>query len=168
MLTRSRATPLRRLPGLRFEVQTEPLVDVLPRMDVAALVGFASSGPLHTPVVVEDVAQFTGIFGADAPLAWDKTRGEMVYANLAPAVRAFFRNGGQRCWVVRVAGSGAADQPFPHPRPGLPCSRRDRAHLSGSGPGPLRRQLVGRPAGQHGPAQRPGCPNPSIPGRPDL
>jgi hypothetical protein len=72
-------------------------------MDVAVFVGFAASGPLHIPVAVEDVAQFTAIYGDDAPLAWDKGRGELVTAYLAPAVRAFFGNGGRRCWVVRVA-----------------------------------------------------------------
>jgi hypothetical protein len=101
-LTVARTT--RRLPGFRFEAQTPPLDEVLPRMDVAVFVGFAASGPLHLPVAVEDAAQFAALFGADAPLAWDARRGETVYAHLGPAVRAFFRNGGRRCWVVRVAG----------------------------------------------------------------
>lgn len=95
----------RRLPGFRFEPQPPPLADKLPRMDVAVFVGFAAAGPLHLPVVVEDAAQFEAVFGADATLAWDRARGEHVRAYLAPAVRAFFRNGGRRCWVVRVAGS---------------------------------------------------------------
>jgi hypothetical protein len=96
----------RRLPGFRFEVQPPPLTEVLPRMDVPVFVGFAASGPLDTPVPVEDIALFEEIFGRDAPLAWDPERGETVSAYLAPAVRAFFRNGGQRCWIVRVAGQG--------------------------------------------------------------
>lgn len=90
------------VPGIRFEVQPPPLTDVLPRMDVAVFVGFAASGPLHTPVVVEDVAHFTAIFGNDLPLAWNAERGEIVYAYLASSVRAFFRNGGRRCWIIRV------------------------------------------------------------------
>jgi len=94
----------RRLPGFRFEAQSPPLDEVLPRMDVAVFVGFAASGPLHLPVAVEDAAQFAALFGAEAPLAWDARRGETVNAHLGPAVRAFFRNGGRRCWVVRVAG----------------------------------------------------------------
>ena len=98
------ARTTRRLPGFRFEAQTTPLDEVLPRMDVAVFVGFAASGPLHLPVAVEDAAQFAALFGTDAPLAWDARRGETVYAHLGPAVRAFFRNGGRRCWVVRVAG----------------------------------------------------------------
>jgi hypothetical protein len=99
MLARS----TRRLPGFRFEVQAPPLNEVLSRMDVAMFVGFAASGPIEIPVAVESSAQFEAIFGADAPLAWDTARGKQVYAYLAPAVRAFFRNGGVRCWVIRVA-----------------------------------------------------------------
>jgi hypothetical protein len=93
----------RRLPGIRFEAQAPPATDELARMDVAAFVGFASSGPLDIPVPVEDAAQFADVFGADAPLAWNTARGEQLTAYLGPAVRAFFRNGGRRCWVVRVA-----------------------------------------------------------------
>ncbi|MBC8076370.1 MAG: hypothetical protein H7Y32_09880, partial [Chloroflexales bacterium] len=81
------------------------MTDTLPRMDVAVFVGFAACGPLHLPVAVEDAEHFAAIFGGDAPLAWNQQRGERLYAYLAPAVRAFFRNGGRRCWVVRVAGA---------------------------------------------------------------
>lgn len=105
----------RRLPGIRFEVQAPPVADALPRMDVAAFVGFAASGPLHTPVAVEDVAGFEAVFGPAPLLAWDAERGEPVYAHLASAVRAFFRNGGRRCWVVRVAGPEARSNVFPVP-----------------------------------------------------
>jgi hypothetical protein len=83
-------------------------------MDVAVFVGFAASGPLRTPVAVEDSSHFTEIFGDDAPLAWDPDRGGMAYAHLAPAVRAYFRNGGQRCWVLRVAGTAMTNW-FPVP-----------------------------------------------------
>src|SRR2546430_6335 len=97
------ATRVRRLPGFRFETQAPPLPEVLPRMDIAAFIGFAASGPLQIPVAIESAAQFQSIFGDDAPLAWDLERGEQLYAYLGPAVRAFFRNKGQRCWVIRVA-----------------------------------------------------------------
>jgi hypothetical protein len=103
----------RRLPGFRFEYQPPAPTDVLPRMDVAVFVGIAASGPLDVPVAVEDVTQFTTIFGDDLPLAWDTERSEQVYAYLAPTVRAFFRNGGQRCWVIRVAGDDAQYSYFP-------------------------------------------------------
>ena len=99
----------RRLPGFRFETQAPPLPEVLPRMDIAVFVGFAGSGPLQTPVAVESEPQYTAIFGEDAPLAWDVIRGEEVHAHLGPAVRAFFRNGGQRCWIIRVARQTASE-----------------------------------------------------------
>lgn len=102
----ARATNL--LPGIRFEAQAPPLPEALPRMDIAVFVGFAASGPLDIPVALESAAQFEVIFGDDAPLAWDKQGGSILQAYLAPAVRAFFRNGGRRCWVVRVARRKAA------------------------------------------------------------
>ena len=97
------AVRISRLPGFRFETQAPALPEVLPRMDIAVFVGFAASGPLQIPVAIESEAQFAAIFGADAPLAWDLARGEQLYAYLGPAVRAFFRNNGTRCWVIRVA-----------------------------------------------------------------
>ena len=99
---------VRRLPGIRFETQAPPIEEVLPRMDIAGFVGIAASGPIDVPVPVEDAAQFAAIFGVDAPLAWDVEHGEQAYAFLGPAVRAFFRNGGVRCWVVRVADTSDA------------------------------------------------------------
>jgi hypothetical protein len=106
------SAPARRLPGFRFEAQNAPVDEALPRMDVALLVGFAASGPIDVPVAVEQIAEFTEIFGADLPLAWDLRRGEQVYGHLAPSVRTFFNNGGRRCWIVRVAGAGAASNTF--------------------------------------------------------
>lgn len=105
----------RHLPGIRFETLAPPLADTLPRMDVAVFVGLAASGPLQRPVPVEDIAQFSEIFGADIALARAGVRGEISYGNLASAVRAFFRNGGRRCWIVRVAGPGAVANRFPLP-----------------------------------------------------
>src|SRR5436853_6541491 len=109
----------RRLPGFHFEGQSPQLAEALPRMDVAVFVGFAASGPLDTPVALEDAAQFAAIFGEDAPLVWDQERDQQIYAHLAPAVRAFFRNGGSRCWVVRVAGTKARSNDFPVPAPAM-------------------------------------------------
>src|SRR5512145_872335 len=98
---------VRRLPGIRFEPRAAALSEALPRMDVAVLVGFASSGPIDLPVAIESPAQFEAIFGHDAALAWDVARGRMTNALLGPTVRAFFSNGGRRCWIVRVAGDTA-------------------------------------------------------------
>jgi hypothetical protein len=94
----------RRLAGIRFVERSPALPEKLPRMDIAVFVGFASAGPLNRPIVVEDVPHFTSLFGHDLPLAWDVKKCEQLYAALGPAVRAFFRNGGRRCWIIRVAG----------------------------------------------------------------
>jgi hypothetical protein len=94
---------IRRLPGFRFEAQAPSREDVLPRMDVALFVGFASMGPVGIPVAVESSEQFKTIFGVDLPLVWDTEKSKTVYACLAPTVRSFFRNGGKRCWILRVA-----------------------------------------------------------------
>jgi len=109
------AVPSRRLPGIAFEAQPPPPARILPRMDIAAFVGFAAAGPINVPVAVEDGGEFAAIFGEDAPLAWDAERGEQSYAQLAPAVRAFFRNGGRRAWIVRVAASSAQRSLLPIP-----------------------------------------------------
>lgn len=99
----------RSLPGIRIEVAPSRLTEALPRMDVAVFVGFAARGPTHLPVVVESAAQFAAIFGPDAALAWDGERGERIYAFLGPTVRAFFANGGRRCWIIRVARTRALE-----------------------------------------------------------
>lgn len=73
---------------------------LLLRSDVAAFVGIAKKGPLDTPVVVESFRQFQAYFG------------DFIGAGyLAYCVRAFFDNGGRRCWVVRVAKRNFDDQP---------------------------------------------------------
>jgi hypothetical protein len=157
---------VRRLPGARFEAYPPASPEVLPRMDIAGFVGFASSGPIDVPVPVEDAAQFAQVFGADAPLAWDPDRGEETYAHLGPAVRAFFRNGGRRCWVVRVADRDAAATDL-LPLPGLaavaadgdiapaalcarsPGSWADALRVSASlEPTPLRLHVVSSPTGE--------------------
>ncbi|MFF5218383.1 phage tail sheath family protein [Micromonospora sp. NPDC000442] len=64
---------------------------------VAAFVGFAARGPLHTPTLVTNWSQFVQTFG------------EMVEgAYLAQAVYGYFANGGGVCYVVRV---GTAETP---------------------------------------------------------
>jgi hypothetical protein len=102
-----------RLPGIQFEVVAPPTDQTLVRMDIAALVGFAASGPLDLPVMVEDIAQFEEIFGDDLVLASGSDSAQPVYAYLPSAVRAFFRNGGKRCWVIRVADVTAETSLFP-------------------------------------------------------
>ncbi len=103
---------LPRLPGVYFLPPAQPATLMLPRLDVAAFVGFAQRGPLHTPVAVEDVDTFRAVFGGDVALARDAepptAAASAVWAHLPEAAAAFFRNGGRRCYVVRVAGGQAA------------------------------------------------------------
>ena len=100
----------RRLPGFRFEAFAPAREDILPRMDIALFVGFAATGPIGIAVAIESAEQFKAIFGSDLPLVWDRAKGEILHAFLAPTVRAFFRNGGKRCWVLRVARVEPADE----------------------------------------------------------
>ncbi|HEX2093621.1 MAG TPA: phage tail sheath C-terminal domain-containing protein [Longimicrobiaceae bacterium] len=90
-------------PGVRYErldTSAPPVAAV--RTDVAGFVGIAERGPLDEPVPVQSWRQFESRFGGFA------TAGLLPYA-----VRAFFENGGRRCWVVRVASrdtsGGAAE-----------------------------------------------------------
>lgn len=104
-----------KLPGISFQSVPPIPAEILPRMDIAAFVGFASSGPLHIPVPVDDIGMFRDIFGADLPLARDELTCKMKYALLPQAVESFFKNGGRRCWIVRVAGEGAKYNRFSLP-----------------------------------------------------
>lgn len=80
-------------PGAYTErTDAAPASRLLLRSDVPAFVGIAEKGPLDTPVPVESFRQFQAYFG-------DFIGGGF----LAYSVRAFFDNGGRRCWIVRVA-----------------------------------------------------------------
>ncbi|MFB6247936.1 MAG: hypothetical protein ABEL97_05130 [Salinibacter sp.] len=92
-----------RRPGITFETVTPSPPETLPRMDIAAFVGFATRGPIDVPVPVEDIARFRDVFGPPLTLVRDREAGRTKRAHLHRAVEAFFRNGGRRCWVVRVA-----------------------------------------------------------------
>jgi uncharacterized protein len=85
-------------PGVYFE-RTDATVSAIPgpRTDIAGFVGIAQSGPRHLPIPIESWRQFESYFG-----------GFIGSGYLAYAVRAFFENGGRRCWVVRVASNAAA------------------------------------------------------------
>lgn len=101
-----------RLPGIYFQAETPGTEESLPRMDIAAFIGLAESGPLHTPVPIEDINRFRDIFGDDLELARDAATHSKQYAYLASSVKAFFLNGGRRCWVVRVADNHAQSNYF--------------------------------------------------------
>ncbi len=67
------------------------------RTDVAGFIGVAERGPLHSARKVESQRQFATLFG-----------GPIAHGYLAYAVNGFFANGGQTCWVVRVADPAQA------------------------------------------------------------
>jgi len=59
-----------------------------------SFIGTAPSGPTNVAVLVTNYAQYESTFGPDG-------------GNLDEAVKAFFDNGGTRCYVIRVVGTGA-------------------------------------------------------------
>ena len=86
-----------RRPGAYFE-RTDRAAEqaVTLRSDIACFVGIAREGPLDTPVAVESFRQFQSQFGGFTGAGY-----------LAYCVKAFFENGGARCWIVRVASKRA-------------------------------------------------------------
>lgn len=90
--------PVYQTPGVYYErvdVSAPGIAAV--RTDIAGFVGIARRGPLHTAVPVQSWRQFQAYFGDFTGAGY-----------LAYAVRAFFENGGRRCWAVRVASELAA------------------------------------------------------------
>ena len=76
-------------------VYTEPVEKQLPQLElgrtgVVGFVGITQRGPTNQAVRVTSIKQFYDIFG------------DLRDGFLAPAVEAFFRNGGDECYVVRV------------------------------------------------------------------
>lgn len=118
------------LPGIRFETRLQPTSADLPRMDIAAFVGFASNGPLNLPVAIDTPSRFREIFGPDPALAWDAEAGRMRYGSLGACVESFFANGGRRCWVVRIADTVSAIQ-HTFNLPGLAEGNRDGSATKG-------------------------------------
>jgi phage tail sheath protein FI len=80
-------------PGVTFEWHDAALPAIGPlRTDIAGFVGIAQRGPLHKAVKVQSWTQFASVFGGPMPQAY-----------LAYSVDGFFANGGDTCWIVRVA-----------------------------------------------------------------
>jgi len=85
-------------PGTYYEAVDLDSGSINPlRTDIAAFVGIAQRGPLHTPLPVTSWAQFQSTFGSFL------SQGYLAYT-----VKAFFENGGARCHVVRIAAQTAA------------------------------------------------------------
>jgi uncharacterized protein len=88
-------------PGVyieELEAGTRPIEGV--GTAVAAFVGFAADGPLHTPILVTNWTQYTNTFGEPAPGTF-----------LGHAVFGYFLNGGGQAYVVRVGGAPGTGAP---------------------------------------------------------
>ena len=82
-----------RAPGIYHEPNEQRVLPLeLGRTGVPVFLGFTRRGPLDRPVKVMSEAQFVEVFGE--PLA---------DGYLLPALRGFFDNGGEACFVLRVA-----------------------------------------------------------------
>jgi uncharacterized protein len=85
-------------PGVYFELRdAAPPVIRRVRTDITGFVGLAERGPLNQPVQIDSWRQFQARFGNFVP-----------YGFLAYSVKGFFENGGQTCFIVRIAGAIAA------------------------------------------------------------
>lgn len=85
------------------------------RTDIPGFVGITEMGPLNDPVCIESWKQFESVFG-----------GFLAYGYLAYSVYGFFENGGQTCYVVRVASSDSGNG-----------ARKASAHLQLGGAPPI-------------------------------
>jgi len=80
-------------PGVymeEFEIGAKPIEGV--STSTAAFLGIAKKGPLDKPTLITNQQQFVIKFGSHLKKSY-----------LAYAVEGFFRNGGKRCFIVRVA-----------------------------------------------------------------
>jgi phage tail sheath protein FI len=85
-------------PGTYYEAVDLDSGGINPlRTDIAAFVGIAQRGPLHTPLPVSTWEQFQSTFGSFL------SQGYLAYT-----AKAFFENGGARCQIVRIAAQTAA------------------------------------------------------------
>ena len=72
------------------------------RTDIAAFVGIAQRGPLHKPIAANSWKQFQATFGTFISDGY-----------LAYSANAFFQNGGQRMYAVRVAAPSVSTSSNP-------------------------------------------------------
>lgn len=99
--------PAYETPGVYYERAdaTAPAISVV-RTDITGFAGLAPRGLVDIAVPVESWRQYQAHYGSFVGTAF-----------MAYAVRAFFENGGRRCWVVRVASkdpaAGAAPASIP-------------------------------------------------------
>ena len=82
-----------RVPGLYYEKQVRTDYNFrLGETGIPAFLGVTERGPLSEPTRVQSVEHFAQIFGREIPGSF-----------LKRAVAGFFQNGGEHCFIVRVA-----------------------------------------------------------------
>src|SRR5437588_6425835 len=86
-------------PGVYFEHADAvvPTITAL-RTDIAGFVGITERGPMHKAVPIQSWRQFQATFGTFIGGGY-----------LAYIVKAFFDNGGRKCYLVRVADRDLAE-----------------------------------------------------------
>lgn len=90
-------------PGVYYQrVDASPPAITAIRTDIAGFVGIAVRGLVDTAIPVESFRQFQAQFGTFTGVGF-----------LAYTVRAFFENGGRRCWIVRVASGDPVGGAWP-------------------------------------------------------
>src|ERR1700730_2117275 len=88
---------------------------------IAAFIGTFNRGPLNAPLQLLSLADFQRDYGGL------ERNSETTYA-----IQQFFANGGQECWVVRVADTDGTPTPGPSPNRALPA-RTPLPDLPGGG-----------------------------------
>jgi len=94
-------------PGVyveEIEIGAKPIEGV--STSTTAFIGAAAAGPILEPTLVTSWSQFEKEFGGIV-------KSRVVY--LGYAVDAFFRNGGKRAYIVRVASASARKSSFTIP-----------------------------------------------------
>src|SRR5256885_5389262 len=87
--------PIYLTPGVYFETVDASRREIRAiRTDIAAFVGISERGPLNLPVRVNSWEQFQSVFGNFIPNGY-----------LAYTAKAFFENGGQTSYIVRIAAT---------------------------------------------------------------
>ncbi len=82
-----------RAPGVYFEPSEQRIAPLaLGESGVPVFLGITRRGPLDRPVRINGEARFVELFGEALPDGY-----------LGPALRGFFDNGGQDCYVLRIA-----------------------------------------------------------------
>jgi len=142
-------SPPLRLPGIVVEPVPPAGRSVLPPMDIAAFAGFAERGPCNRAIAVDSVASFEACFGGDAVLARRSDGGGWSRAALPATVRAFFANGGRRCWVVRLARTAETERAWA----GAAAREEDPGHVAEANLFPLGGVLWRRPVAGGGPGR---------------